>query len=426
MTIRRGGWAAALMALAGALFVGTAPAYAQTGFSPGNIVVWRVNGDANYNPGGSALTNAATAIFLDQFNPNTAGQTAPTFTVSLPTVVGTLAQNDSGTATSNGFFTRSQNSTQLITPGYDAALGTASVAGSNPATITRSIGAVNEQGLVNSSTGFNNGPSNNFRSAAGDGLGNLWASTAGSATTAGIFHIPSADFGTVGAAVAVANGNWRNIRIFNNSLFGTSGSASPGQGLHLVGSVGTLPTGPESTTFVPGTGTSGSGAPSPYGFWFFDNPLNGANWNGTGFDTLYVADDRSVANGGGLQRWVYDGVNWNISDTITLVDGTSATGAFRGLAASIDTTGQPIVQLWLTTVASGNGSNQLVTITDTLSAGGGTFGSFVSLATSPENTVFRGVDFTPVPEPTTLAMLGMVGIGAGWYRWQRGGKRRSG
>ena len=419
--MQRSRFIGAFVALAWLASAGTM--FAQ-GFAPGQIVVWRVGGDASYNPGASALTSAATAVFLDQFSPFTAGQIAPAYTTSLPTTPGSLAQTDSGTATSNGFFSPAQNSFSLDTPGYNAAVGTAAVAGSDPALINRSIGVVSFNGSVNSSTGFNNGPLNNYRSVAGDGANNFWVSTAGSGTASGIMYVSNSNFGSVSSAVDVLSGNVRNLRIFNNSLFVSSGSTTgPGAGISLVGTVGALPTSATTSTKLNGTEASGTGTPSSYGFWLFDNPLNGNNWNGTGFDTLYIADDRSVANGGGLQRWVYDGAAWNLTGTITFVDGTSATGGFRGLAASIDTTGQPTVSLWLTTVSSqtGGGGNQLVTIADTLNASSGTFGSFSSLATAPTNTAFRGLDFTPVPEPSTILLVGMgfAGMAYGTFSKKR-------
>lgn len=66
-----------------------------------------------------------------------------------------------------------------------------------------------------------------------------------------------------------------------------------------------------------------SGA-SPYAFVFFDR-----NANVAGIDTLYYADDSSLASGGGIQKWTFDGVNW--TQEALFISGLSA--GVRGLAA---------------------------------------------------------------------------------------------
>jgi hypothetical protein len=63
--------------------------------------------------------------------------------------------------------------------------------------------------------------------------------------------------------------------------------------------------------------------------------------------------------------------------------------------------------------------NRLVTIDDVLTATGGTFGTFTTLVTAPAGTVFRGVAFSPVPEPDRMLLLGAVGAGVVGFvrRW---------
>lgn len=383
-------------------------------FTATNIVVERMNGDANYGPGGAALGSTATAVFIDQFLPNVAAQAVPvntagiTISIALPTTVGALAMTDSGSATSNGYFTRTVNGQGLVAPGYNAALATVGVASTNPATINRSIGFITASG-VNSSNGFSDGPSNNFRSVASVDGSAFYASTAGTTTTAGIL-LKNAT-GSVTTTTPILNGNTRNLQIFNNSLFVSSSSATPGVGISLVGSAGSLPTAATTSTLLPGTGTSGTGTPSPYGFFLLDNPLNANNWNSTGLDTLYVADDRTGANGGGLQRWVYDGTTWLLTTTVA-----TASGGARGLTATFDALTNT-TSLWLTTTTAS--SNQLVAINDVLTATSGTFdAAFVTLATSPVNTVFRGVAIAPVPEPVSVLSICAAGgaVAGMWYR----------
>lgn len=398
------------LALCGALATGS-PARAQV-FLPDYLVVERI-GD-----GSSALSSAAFAIFLDQFNPSVPG--GPVTTTAMPTGVGTLAATDSGSATSNGYLSRTTDGTAIVTSGYNAAVGTASVAGSAPGTINRTFGLVTTPTSVNTTNGFSDGPSNNFRSVASFDGSAFYGSTAGTASTAGI--LLKGNTGTVTTTTPILNGNTRNLRIFNGangpSLFASSSAASPGVGIHLVGTAGTLPTSAVTSTVLPGTAASGVGTPSPYGFFLLNNPLNSNDYLGTGFDTLYVADDRTNANGGGIQRFNFDGTNWVLSGTAQYGVGATPSG-FRGLTASISGN---TVSLFATSItsATAGGVNDLVAISDTLTSLGGTFGSFTTLATSATNTVFRGLDFTPqaIPEPTSLS-LAAIGLAGIWWKKRR-------
>jgi hypothetical protein len=112
----------------------------------------------------------------------------------------------------------------------------------------------------------------------------------------------------------------------------------------------------------------------PYGFAFFDR-------TGThgGLDTLYIADDRSFATGGGIQKWAFDGSIWYLVTTFT--SGLGSAGV-RGLAAEAQ--GANVV-LYATTVEPSG--NNLVRVVDD----GGTSPTATVIATAPANTVYRGV-----------------------------------
>jgi hypothetical protein len=402
-----------------------APAGAQTyNFSPTNLVVLRVAGTANYGPGSGALAAASTAVFLDQFLPNVPSQTSPVDTtgvlgapsIALPIVAGTsgspLAVTVSGSATSEGYISRTADGFGIVVPGYNAAPGVASVNNTAPGTVNRSIGIITAGGM-NTSNGFSNGPSGSFRSATAlTPTGPIWVSTPGSATAPGV--LLHSNNGTVQVAATITNGNTRNLAIYGNTLFTSSGaSGAPGFGVSMVGSAGIPPTLEIGSNNLPGTNASGSGNPSPLGFVLFNNPLNPNSYETTGLNTLYMADDRSVANGGGVQRWVFNGTTWNLTGTFT----NGGANSYRGLTASIN--GTTVTLFATTSTASGN---QLVTFQDALTAAGGTFdASSVVLATAPTNTVFRGVAFAPVPEPATVLGIaaGALGLG-GWLRRRLG------
>src|ERR1043166_59290 len=116
---------------------GPAPAAA---FTAGNLVVYRV-GD-----GGTALSGNAAAVFLDEY---TTGGTLVQ-SIAMPTAVNGSNKRltASGTATSEGFLTRSVDGNYLIVPGYDTNVGTATITTSASATINRVIGRVDAAGNV--------------------------------------------------------------------------------------------------------------------------------------------------------------------------------------------------------------------------------------------------------------------------------------
>jgi hypothetical protein len=229
-----------------------------------------------------------------------------------------------------------------------------------------------------------------------------------SANADGIIYVPSS--GSIQSFTTITSNAGRQVRIFNNTLFYSSFTGSTTtSGIFLVGSVGTLPISSATVTQLPGTGTSGGVASNSTGFYLFDNPLNSNNWNNTGFDTLYVADDRTDTNGG-VQRWVYNGSTWVLSGTMNSSSGV------RGLTAAIDTSGvSPVVSLWSTTVTTTD-NNALIYFQDTLSASGGAFGSVTTLASAGTGNYFRSVDLgIAVPEPSTyLLLIGTAAVVTYW------------
>lgn len=388
---------------------------------PPYVMVERIGGTGAFGPGASALTTAATAVYLDQFFPSTATQTSPLQTVSLPTVVNgaQLRLTDTGTGTTAGYFTRFSNGQGYVVGGYDANLGTASVATTAPASVFRTVAVITPSGssfTVDTSTGFNDGGATpGPRSVASIDGTSSWTGTG-----SGIRYQNTP--GSVTSTTSIVTNNLRSVRIQDSTLFFSTSSA-----MFMAGTAGSAPTASVTPTALPGSfnnspaGSNGTGTPIANSFYFFNNPLNANTWNGTTYNTLYLADERTAANGGGIQRWVYDGTNWvNTGSLGYTLNGNG--GGVRGLSASIDLTNplQPLVNLWATSIQTS--ANNLVFLSDTLSAGSGSFGSFTTLATAPTNTVFRGVDIAAIPEPTTVIFLGGAGLmtaGAFFYRRRR-------
>ncbi|MFN4144783.1 MAG: ExeM/NucH family extracellular endonuclease, partial [Runella sp.] len=341
------------------ILIFTLPSLLKAQFTSGNVVVLQV-GD-----GSAALSNAATPMLLKEFTPTgTAG-----ITVTIPTT-GVNALTTSGTATSEGNITRASNNQSILIPGYNANAGTASIASSNTSTVLRGVGRVTADGnyvLAATTTSFSG---NNIRSATSDGT-NIWAS--GAAT--GVVLV------STGAGTLVSNTftNLRSLAIYNNQLYVSSGSST----LRL-GTVGSgTPTNTGNTiTNLPGFPTATT---SPYQFAI--NPTN---------NIIYVADDRNISSGGGIQKWTFDNVASTWSLAYTLGTGTSSTVGARGLIVDFSGT-DPIIYA---TTAEASGSNRLIKITDT-----GASSSATTLATSPTNTAFRGVAFSPTGTTTPTVNL---------------------
>jgi hypothetical protein len=274
------------------------------------------------------------------------------------------------------------NGQYLTMGGYAAVPGTAGVVAAAPGTVNRVVGRIDMSGNIDISTALND-PYNgsNIRSTVStDGI-NIWTAGnggSGQGATAGVRYTT---FGsTTTTQVNPTTSNMRVVNIFNGQLYVSSSSGT------LLG-VSTVGTGePTSSiggapTLLPGMPTTGTH--SPYDFFFKD-----AN-------TLYVADDGAVASGGGIQKWTFAASTWTLQYTL-LNNGTTTT-ATRGLAGEIDGSGNAVL--------FGTSGSTLFTVTDT---GAGSLAT--TLATAPLNTVFRGVEFLPVPEPSSLALAALGGL----------------
>ncbi|MEX2219848.1 MAG: hypothetical protein WD749_13940 [Phycisphaerales bacterium] len=322
-------------------------------FGQGTIVVVRV-GD-----GVAAIGSAATTVFLEERSPVDG---ALIQVIALPTTVS--GSNNpftvSGSATSEAFVTLTPNNQYLVMAGYTAAPGTASITGSSPATINRVIARVDLNGLVDTSTLLNDAGGNARSATSSDGTDLFF-----SCSTGGFRHTT---FGTSGGStqLAAAPTNARVLNIFNNQLYGSSGS-SPFANVFTIGS-GVPITSGQSCTSLTGMPTASR---SPYDYFFRDA------------STLFVADDGSVTSGnGGIQKWTFDGVTWTNAYTVVLPTATSTTSA-RGLTGKVDGAN---TLLW----AVSNSGTSVYTYTDT-----GIAGTPALLVAPSANTVFRGLRVLP-------------------------------
>jgi len=389
----------ARLAIFAAVFAALAPLAAlAAAFTEGNLLVERL-GD-----GSTTLSSAAFPIAILEVT--TAGSLAQT--ISLPSS-GSDRQTDAGTSTSHGFLNTYAGLVSV--PGYDAAAGTGSVASSN--TKVNSFlgvsGAVVERTLFPTSGSPLPFTGNSFRSSIATSGSTFYASGAGSSNTGGVWHYDGSAFTQLTSNTATAPTNVRNVEIYGNQLYFSSSS-----GTFLgISSLGTgLPTSLDQTATL--RINIGAGA-NPYGFVMFDT---------TGDDVLdraYVADDRGTNVAGGILRFDFDGTEWTqtgsafrFNTTTGLLSGsTSGVVAIRGLAGVWDSV-TSTATLFATTTETSN--NRLISFDDTGSLSTST--PFTTLQQAGANYVFRGVDLTPVPEPSAFvpAVVGIAAAGFGIAR----------
>ena len=325
--------------------------------------------------GTAALTNASTAAFLDCFT--LAG--APAGTTSLPTAEGAGGAAPltlSGSATSEGQLRLSSDGRYLTVAGYGTAPGMVSVVSSPSATVNRAIARIDALGTVDTTTrNAVCSSGNNIRGVISDNGTRFW--TTGTASSNGGIQLATFGSPSTWTQIAATPTNVRVPGIFAGQLFLSSASGAF-VGVSTVGT-GTPTTTGQTVTLLPGL--PGPGSPSPYAFVAFDL-LPGV----AGLDTLYVADNRSAATGGGIQKWVSNGSTWIL--TATFAPGTVGARGLTGRLVS------GMVTLYATTAESV--ANTLVTVTDNGAP------TFTVLGTAAANTVFRGVDFAPVAAPAPV------------------------
>jgi len=346
-------------------------------FSSDNLVIYRV-GD-----GSSALTSAATQVFLDEYTKSG--------TLVQSVAVNTNVLTASGVATSDGQISRSADGHSISLTGYHAAVGTASVVSTASSTTNRVAASVDSNGLM-VSTLLDAYNTNNIRSATSvDGSAFYLAGT-GKSTSGGVRLLGAG--GTASSSVR-ADSNLPNanvVGLYGGQLYASASNSTPSSpGIYAIGSG--LPGSAQTATLI--TPLTGAGQ-SPYGFYFADLSSSVA-----GLDTLYVADD-----GAGIEKFSLVGGSWVLNNVI------AATGV-RGLTGQRNADGS--VQLFATSDASvkssgawagtGGGASKLLTLTDMAGYNQSLASPLITLATAGGNEAFRGLALTPVPEPATFALL---------------------
>jgi hypothetical protein len=341
---------------------------------------------------GTGLTNAAQAVFIEE-RFETDGTVYRT--LALPTAAGTNPRplTLSGTADSDGALALSNDGTIVTLAGYSSAVGTAGVANAaNTATQQRNVGIIAADGNINTQTtfGMTAFDANNVRSVVSNNSGQFWAGGNGNSTTRGVWYALSG--ASTSTSIETASGSTRVCQIFFDQLFCTNNQGTGGVfriGAGAPPPTTTLVAPPPVTTTLTGTGSVGAG--SYYGFVLLDLIAGGDSP-----DTLYLADERAPASGGGIQKWTSSGGTWTLAAGNTFNNGLTL--GVRGLAAHPSGNGVVLIATTaITSVSPVTASNAIVKYFDDLTTMPSTVMPTTLQAAGASNRLYRGVAVAPHP-----------------------------
>jgi hypothetical protein len=326
-------------------------------FSPGNLVIARV-GD-----GVTSLGASAASVFLDEYTT----QGVLVQSIALPATTPNYGKRcvlPGSTGNSEGTLSLSGNGSFLTVAGYDAGVGD-TVASTSAALVNRVVARVDVCGRVDTATAITDSPSGNsapIRAAVTDDGTSYWFVGGGSST--GVRWTPHS---TQGSSVQIAStpGNTRVVRIFQGQLHASTATA----GFMGVGTIGTgLPTTPGQTA------TQFFGPNNSSSLYDFYRPSPAL---------LYVADDSAAASRG-LTRFELhpQAGNWLVRFT-TVLGLTPTDVGLRRLCARQVLSSHEVFGL------TDDGLSLVKLLDD------GVNETFVTIATAPPNTRFRGIDFVP-------------------------------
>jgi hypothetical protein len=309
-------------------------------------------------------STAASAVWLERH----ASDGTLVQTIALPTAVdgSNRRLTLSGTSKLEGGLVVSSNGNYVTLAGYDAAPGTAAISASESSKVNRIVARVDAAGNIDTTTRLDSA----FDTASVSGAVTVdgsafWVSGNGAGGLGGIWYLARGTTG--GKQILATPNNARTLDIASGQLFGTTNTAT-------YTSIFAVGTGLPTATGQPTEPLYGLPVAQPYGFAFFDRKASI-----DGLDTLYIANENSIAAGGGIQKWTFDGTIW--FQVATFTDGLGGAGV-RGLAAEAQ--GANIV-LYATTVETS--ANKLVRVVDDGSASP----AATVIATAAANTVYRGV-----------------------------------
>ncbi len=331
------------------------PLPSPVSFTPGNIVVSQL-GD-----GDPVSLHTSAPAFLKEFSPT--GTLTNTVAMPSSSSVERLTLSDSAFGLS---LTPSRD--KIVIGGYDVDAAIPSV--DSATNVYRTINTVSINSEVKN---IAKAPANKFLGYGFKGVvsndTSSWGTGKGNVNNWGIIYTNGDTIVRISNAIQ----STRMPVIHAGQLYLSTGQGQSGQaGIYKVGTGLPVISGRTVTLIINTTGT-GIGTGSPYGFVFHPNG-----------DTCYIADDRTVTNGGGIQKWKKSGTSWALMYTLSPATASQDVGA-RGIAVDFSQQ-SPVIYA---TTADG-GSNRLIKIVDT-----GALSQAALISAAATNTYYNGVCLSP-------------------------------
>lgn len=339
----------AALAVAAAVLAGLTPLAGGAAFTPGNLAVFSAD---------SATANNTSFTILE-LHPATAAQGSPVQSIAINGSTNPDALRTSGSATSTGYLSDSDDGTLLVFTGHNTNHATGNV----NTNLSRGVGTLDNAGNFTLQTTYTGASGNQTRGASTVNNSHFYVGDQG-----GIY--------TNGSAVQTA-GNLRAVKSFGGVLYVLQASAGT-----IV--VSTISADAKTVTGLPGLGTDTAATD----FYLISSGENGAT-----FDVLYVAA------GTAIKKYSLVSGSWTANGSYT------ASTSIFGLCATRSGSG---AVLYGTTGGGALSANQAWKLTDTAGYNSTiaiTTGNNVVLYTAATGTTMKGIAFAPCSRPAAAGVI---------------------
>lgn len=344
--------------------------FAQTPFTPGNLVVVQVGS------GAQTLSNQSQVIKLLELTPS--GTIVQTIELPYTTAMATGGNNritTQGSSSNDANLTLSANGQYFVLPGYNSDTGVANISGVTG--VHRTLCRVAMNGTWDTRTLVDTAKSKgNARGAASNDGSAFWL--VGSNT--GVRYVPYGSTGTLNDTsiiISTTITNHRTIQAWGGDLIVGTGS-----GTVRVGKINGFPTTANQTQVqfpgIPTTITANN--------VYFTNLPGGP----AGFNTMYIASDVTPS---GIRKYCLNSTTNNWDSIGTLNTGVT----YRGMTAS--TSGSTV------RIYAVNSNSPIHSFEDATGYNVAPTATPVTVLAAPTNTAFRGIQVVPSSSALPIRLL---------------------